>query len=202
VTALEVARDAYPSPADSDAYRNGENVADVISVVQGAAEIGGGAGGAAGAIAGGVACVGLTAGGCVVVVAPGVPAAVAAGGASVVHGSAMLAKVAHGPQHAKTAAPESRYSFTEGHQKKAINRRWTDAELDKVFSNGRTVNFDASRNVATKKDFTMYLREDGHYVLRDVDGKIFQTSDTRKPDWVYDLKLGDPWANQVVGTVK
>jgi RHS repeat-associated protein len=100
VTALEVARDAYPSPADSDAYRNGESVADIISVVQGAAEIGGGAGGAAGAIAGGVACVGLTAGGCVVVVAPGVPAAVAAGGAFATHGAAMLAKIGNGPNHA------------------------------------------------------------------------------------------------------
>ena len=159
-------------------------------------------GGAAGAIAGGVACVGLTAGGCVVVVAPGVPAAVAAGGASVVHGSAMLAKVANGPQHAKTAAPESRYSFIEGHQTKAINRGWTDAELDKVFSKGRTVNFDASKNLATKKDFTMYLREDGHYVLRDVDGTIFQTSKLSDTQWRYDSRLGGPWADQVVGSVK
>jgi hypothetical protein len=149
VTALEVARDAYPSPADSVAYRNGENVADVISVVQGAAEIGGGLGGAAGAIAGGVACVGLTAGGCVVVVAPGVPAAVAAGGASATHGAAMLAKVGNGPQHGKTtdahhAWPEylggSRdqplYEIDRAlHQKyhtaldKAVRRRW-DEKID------------------------------------------------------------------------
>ena len=66
-------------------------------------------GGAAGAIAGRVACVGLTAGGCVVVVAPGVPAAVAAGGASATHGAAMLAKIGNGPQHAKTG---SNTSFT------------------------------------------------------------------------------------------
>ena len=55
-----------------------------------------------GAAVGATVCVGVSSGGCLAIAVPAAPAVVAAAGASVVHGSAMLAKVANGPQHAKT----------------------------------------------------------------------------------------------------
>ena len=88
-------------------YRDGESAADLVSAAQGIAEIVGGGGTLIGAAVGGTVCVGLSSGGCLAIAVPAAPAVVAAAGASVVHGSAMLAKVANGPQHGKIVPPGS-----------------------------------------------------------------------------------------------
>ncbi|MEO8271047.1 MAG: hypothetical protein ABI557_15095, partial [Aureliella sp.] len=88
-------------------------------------------------------------GGCLAIAVPAAPAVVAAAGTSVIHGSAMLAKFAHGAQHGKTTDAHHPWPKYLGgsrdqplhemdravHQKyhteldKAVRKRW-DGKID------------------------------------------------------------------------